>query len=212
MLGLSVAPDRRCGSPLAPRRGFWPRRIKAPEGASCTMPEEPAPRNGLSLPRSGCLFRSHLSGIIAPGLLLQHLAASYSNPFGLGLPSSSRIRGAGRIITPDPLSEPEGHNLKASSRLAPPRVLSNPPVRRSARFSFAKLTLPPPPVPSLPESAFLTVCLFGSPLRNGRPRLGSLFREPLGTIPILQQTAARCQPHTAKNPGFCTNFIFFVNK
>lgn len=208
MLGLSVAPDRQCGSPVAPRRGFWPRRIKAPEGASCAMPEEPAPRNGLSLPRSGCLFRGHLFGIIAPGLLLQHLAASYSNPFGLGLPSSSRIHGSGRIITPDPLSEPEGHNPEASSCLAPLWVLSNPAVRRSARFSFGKLTLPPPPAPSLPGSAFLAVCLVGSPLRNRRPRLGSLFREPLGTITILQQTAARCQPHTAKNPGFLHEFYF----
>lgn len=172
------------------------------------MPEEPALRNGLSLPRSGCPFRGHLSGIIAPGLPLQRLAMPRPNPFGSELPSSGRLCGPGRINAHGPLPGLGNCNPPASSRLAPHQALSGPPARRSARFSPRKLTLAGHHRSSAPR--------FGFPCRSASPahRSGALglawarcsvnLSEP---SPSCNESPRSVNSPGTKNPRVCTTFI-----
>jgi hypothetical protein len=78
-------PETPDGLSLAPRNGFWPLRINAPNTVNHSL-VKPALRNGLSLPWGGCLFRNHLSRIVAPGLPLQHHIRTGFEPVRLQTP------------------------------------------------------------------------------------------------------------------------------
>ena len=61
-------------------------RFPARRGLCLLSQTEPPARNGLSLARNGCPFRSLHSGVNVPGLLLHLLAGRFRCPFGSSAP------------------------------------------------------------------------------------------------------------------------------
>jgi hypothetical protein len=148
----------------------------------------PTPRNGLSLPSSGCSVRNHLCRIIVSGLLLQDLAASVSGPFHPWLPTPVCLADPRWLIASGPLPVPLPGNPSGSSRLCSPSGPLNPfgsplgPIHR--REAHPRRT---PDLLSLPAGGSFDTTSCGSSFQVRLVLRGSLFREPLGTFSILQR-------------------------
>jgi hypothetical protein len=88
----------------------------------------PTPRNGHSLPDSGCPFPDHLCRIVVPGLPLRRPTGLVPGPFGPGFPSSigedrypeTRCRFLARHSQrlPAPCSPPEPFDSSGSTLVA----------------------------------------------------------------------------------------------
>ncbi len=142
-----------------------PRRISAPYNASVRTPDQPAARSALSLPRSDCRSHGRLCGIVVPGLPL-------------------------RCTAREPVSRP----VWAFVRFHAPSLPSG---RHFSRGLVTRRVLPFESSPArTPVNRFLPAMddrrrRCGS-LDNGSPRPAQacLFREPLGTSPMLLRAPA----------------------
>lgn len=213
MLGLSVASGRPCVSPVAPRRGFWPRQINAPEGAPRCDPEGAGvSERPFTRPQRLPLFGASSAGsafLACPFGALQ-LAARTRSASGSPPRGAFAARGG---------STPEARCPDPQAVIPlPPQALLPVGIFRSLRFiarpdlasgsSPGQLRLPS----SLPGSAFLAAGVSGSSLRGSRAASSSLFRGPLGTIPIVQRAALRCQAPRAEKAQIFRNYIIFFFK
>jgi hypothetical protein len=116
----------------------------------------PDARNGLSLARNGCFFRSFHSEVNVPGLLLRFPACRFLYPFGLSALLPSPVSpGLGRFYASGPLQFPR---LARRPRLQPPLPLRTFTSLRIKAFCWTcclSARLPnPPDFPSLPAAGF----------------------------------------------------------
>jgi hypothetical protein len=124
-----------------PAARFGRRGSKLPGSPASLSCAEPAPGNGLSLPRNDCPFRGHHPEINVPGLLLQFPAGSSSGPFRRLLRHPHRFAtGTAGFNAADPL--PDSHPaLPAACRISTPLQGFHPSgSKRSTRFAAGKLT------------------------------------------------------------------------
>jgi len=110
-------------SPVSSPAGvFATCRINASWHAACYFRSGPEARNGLSLSRDDCSFRSHHYGVNVPGLLLHFLTARPRCPFGPLAPPRLRFAPEdGGFTASIPLQRLRAARLTASAISTPLR-------------------------------------------------------------------------------------------